>query len=68
MTTETSTIENCPICNRANHCCNSMDKNLGICWCSQESFPKEIFDLVPPEQLRKTCICKNCLDQFKSQL
>lgn len=59
--------ECCPICSRDNNCCHSMDKSLGECWCSKESFPKEIFDLVPVEQLRKTCICKKCLDRFKEE-
>ncbi|MBU8878519.1 cysteine-rich CWC family protein [Bacillus sp. FJAT-29790] len=56
--------EYCPLCGKSNYCCNSLDKSLGICWCSEENFPKEIFDLVPPDQLRKVCICKNCLEQF----
>ncbi|GIN85878.1 hypothetical protein J6TS2_22640 [Heyndrickxia sporothermodurans] len=57
--------EKCPLCGNGNNCCYSKDKSLGICWCSEEVFPNEIFDLVPPEQLRKTCICKSCLEQFK---
>ncbi|KAB7705649.1 hypothetical protein F9802_14075 [Bacillus aerolatus] len=68
MTKGIALVESCPICSKSNNCCNSIDKSLGICWCSQEFFPKEIFELVPPEQLRKTCICKDCLDRFKEAM
>jgi len=54
----------CPICKGNNNCCNSTEKSLGICWCNGEFFPKAIFDLVPYDQLRKSCICKKCLDEF----
>ncbi|MCZ2257378.1 cysteine-rich CWC family protein [Sporosarcina sp. G11-34] len=57
--------ETCPLCNQSNNCCNSKDKSLGICWCNEESFPREIFNQVPPDQLRKLCICKSCLEKFK---
>ncbi len=62
---DTAESYHCPICNEANNCCNSTDKSLGICWCSGEFFPKAIFELVPDDQLRKSCICKSCLDEFK---
>lgn len=55
----------CPICNGHNDCCYSAEKSKGICWCSGECFPQAIFDLVPADQLRKSCICKRCLDEFK---
>ncbi|AST94250.1 hypothetical protein BC6307_06495 [Sutcliffiella cohnii] len=44
---------------------NNCNKN-GDCWCGYEFFPKEIFDLIQEYQLGKSCICKDCLDQFKS--
>lgn len=58
---------NCPLCGKNNHCDHSNDQSLGGCWCNEEVFPKEIFDLVPPHSLRKTCLCKNCLEQFKKE-
>jgi hypothetical protein len=61
---DTAKSDHCPICNEDNNCCNSTDKSLGICWCNGEFFPKAIFELVPDEQLRKSCICKRCLDDF----
>lgn len=64
MSLQTNEIELCPLCRQNNNCCNSQDKSLGVCWCSEEAFPNEIFDLVPAEEIRKTCICKNCLKEF----
>ncbi|MFP3124509.1 MULTISPECIES: cysteine-rich CWC family protein [Bacillaceae] len=49
----------CPICSKSNNC------GSHSCWCSKEVFPSGIFDLVPANQLRKSCICKECLDRFK---
>lgn len=65
MTVKLHENKNCPLCGKNNNCCNSLDKSLGICWCNEKVFPAEIFEHVPPEQLRKTCICKNCLEQFE---
>ena len=55
----------CPICGKDNNCCYSLDKNLGVCWCTQEFFPDEIFSLVPLEERRKSCICKDCLHTYQ---
>ncbi|WP_231597612.1 cysteine-rich CWC family protein [Bacillus sp. SA1-12] len=49
----------CPFCNKNNNC------GYESCWCSKEFFPREIFDLLPEQQLRKSCICQACLDHFK---
>lgn len=57
----------CPICGKSNNCCNGIDKSKGICWCTQETFPHEIFDLVPDEDIRKKCICQECLHQFSNK-
>ncbi|MFV8828900.1 cysteine-rich CWC family protein [Alkalihalobacterium sp. APHAB7] len=59
-------VKKCPLCNQVNHCGNG--KSESACWCSKEAFPEEIFKLLPKEQLHKSCICKECLDQFKSTL
>lgn len=57
----------CPLCNQPNLCGeeNPSHKIDGRCWCADEIIPREIFKLVPEEQLRKTCICKKCLDKFR---
>ncbi|WP_082295064.1 cysteine-rich CWC family protein [Sporosarcina ureilytica] len=59
-------LENCPLCYRHNNCCNGKEKSLGDCWCTKTFFPSELFDLLPPEAVRKTCICESCLNRFKS--
>ncbi|MBS4172894.1 cysteine-rich CWC family protein [Bacillus sp. FJAT-49736] len=55
----------CPLCGNGNRCCNSKNSSSSTCWCTVEEFPNEIFELVPEEYLRKTCICKSCLEKFK---
>lgn len=67
MTLKIDFVENCPICGKNNNCCHGKEKSLGECWCTNEFFPEAIFNLVPPKQLRKTCICKNCLNEFKQK-
>ncbi|HJF34139.1 MAG TPA: cysteine-rich CWC family protein [Sporosarcina psychrophila] len=62
---DTAESYQCPICNENNNCCNSTNKSLAQCWCSGEFFPQAIFVLVPYDKLRKSCICKKCLDEFQ---
>nr|WP_090977053.1 cysteine-rich CWC family protein [Paenibacillus sp. CF384] len=50
----------CPICRKRNNC-----EGNHACWCSSEEFPEGIFELVPAEQLNKSCICMECLNKFK---
>lgn len=56
--------EYCPLCSKDNNCCNSEDKSFADCWCTKELFPNEIFELLPLAEIRKTCICKKCLEAF----
>ncbi|QQZ07733.1 cysteine-rich CWC family protein [Heyndrickxia vini] len=63
MTDILKETKRCPICGENNQCCYSEDAS-SICWCSEEVFPKEIFELVPVDLLKRTCICKNCLSAF----
>ncbi|MED3564439.1 cysteine-rich CWC family protein [Bacillus xiapuensis] len=56
----------CPICGEENKCMGGSGARGG-CWCDKEVFPNEIFALVPEESIRKHCICKNCLDQYKEE-
>ncbi|WHY85823.1 cysteine-rich CWC family protein [Neobacillus novalis] len=58
--------KNCPICGNENECMTGAGE-LNNCWCSNEEFPKGIFELVPVENRRKHCICKNCLNKFKEE-
>ncbi|WP_379968169.1 cysteine-rich CWC family protein [Ectobacillus sp. sgz5001026] len=57
----------CPICGKGNSCGNVQGKAHGSCWCSNESFPEDIFKLVPEEKIRKSCICQECLSAFKRE-
>jgi hypothetical protein len=56
----------CPICNKNNQCGNELGKST--CWCSAESFPEEIFTLLPEDKLHKACICKVCLEKIAKQI
>lgn len=52
----------CPICAKDNKC--EVTASEG-CWCTRETFPQAIFELVEDEKRGKVCICKECLDKFK---
>ena len=56
--------ELCPICHGPNHCCNNQDNSMGSCWCTEKTFPEGVFLLVPEEEIRRTCICQTCLDNY----
>ncbi|MCL6445149.1 MAG: cysteine-rich CWC family protein [Alicyclobacillus sp.] len=56
----------CPLCGNDNHCGNVAGKPHGTCWCDKEFFPKQIFEKVPPDEPQRSCICKDCLDKFKT--
>lgn len=56
------TTKNCPICNQDNKCGNLVGKPSGTCWCIREAFSKELFELIPSDQLGISCVCKDCLD------
>lgn len=53
----------CPICNKENKCGNEL--GTSTCWCSTESFPEGIYQLVPEELRNKACICKDCLEEYR---
>lgn len=58
-----SSNTHCPLCGKENNCCFGLDKTIGLCWCTNESFPEQIFERIPPEQRRKSCICQNCVQE-----
>ncbi|WP_081727548.1 cysteine-rich CWC family protein [Halalkalibacter wakoensis] len=58
MENEQNDTKKCPICKGNNEC------SLPSCWCLNESFPQEIFSLIPSDQRKKSCICKQCLTRF----
>lgn len=63
MTANRENAHICPLCGGDNQCGNV--RGAAQCWCSSETFPEGIFQLVPPDQLRKACICNCCLVAYK---
>lgn len=56
----------CPLCQLENNCGIHEQHKAKVCWCALQEFPKEIFELVPEEKMRKACICASCLEKFKA--
>lgn len=56
----------CPLCQLENNCGVQANNQSNGCWCALKEFPKEIFEVVPEEKMKKACICENCLEKFKS--
>lgn len=58
----------CPLCGEPNHCEIEKVKNTGQkCWCAAVSFSETLLARVPPELRRKSCICKACATETKSE-
>ncbi|GLX66479.1 cysteine-rich CWC family protein [Paenibacillus glycanilyticus] len=55
----------CPICKGNNQCGNLQGLPAGECWCSKETFPKAVFERIPPELSGKACVCQACLERLK---
>lgn len=51
----------CPLCKNLNQCGVNKEES---CWCVSKAVPKELIKQVPPEQIDKTCICANCIDEY----
>jgi hypothetical protein len=54
----------CPLCGDRNGCAYAAGKPHSECWCNHASFPEGVFERIPAEQRRKSCICQRCLDSF----
>lgn len=57
----------CPICGEENHCMMQGDAE-GECWCTKETFPEQIFQLVPPADRHKRCICERCVKKYALEM
>ncbi|MDQ0171067.1 cysteine-rich CWC family protein [Paenibacillus tundrae] len=57
----------CPLCGEANGCSYAAGAPHSECWCNQAVFPEGVFDRIPTEQRRKSCICQTCLVEFKAR-
>jgi 5-aminopentanamidase len=56
--------EACPLCSGSNACGLKTDP-AAKCWCFNEHFPQDLLERVPPEAVRRTCICAGCLKAFQ---
>ncbi|WP_221794825.1 cysteine-rich CWC family protein [Oceanobacter mangrovi] len=57
----------CPLCGQANSCVNLAEKDVSkSCWCNDPAltFPEALLAQIPPEQRRKACVCKACVQAF----
>ncbi len=55
----------CPFCKQDNNCQAHVPNNN--CWCNEIKVPLELRDLVPEELKMKSCICKDCIQLYKSE-
>lgn len=57
----------CPLCGNDNKCDVTAVINGGTCWCmaGEQRFPRELLELVAPDQRGQSCICQSCLNKFK---
>ena len=54
----------CPLCGGPNYCAMAANPAAEVCWCEGVEFPPELLAQIPENAVRKTCVCKNCLDQY----
>lgn len=55
----------CPVCGKDNGCAMLKGEDPKSCWCMTIQVPKELLNQVAPEERGKSCICKNCVMEFK---
>ena len=58
----------CPLCGESNQCAMASDPEATMCWCEGVVFPEELLDQIPEIAVRKTCVCKNCLDTYQESI
>lgn len=51
----------CPLCGKENGC---MVDHPAECWCMTVMVPPELLEMVPNIKKGKSCICKDCIEQF----
>jgi Cysteine-rich CWC len=59
MRNESAVNNKCPICGSNNEC--GAEKET--CWCFSIKIPPQVFEKIPPEFYKKSCVCKNCATQ-----
>ncbi len=60
--------DTCPLCGSANDCqlCTPAAYK-GQCWCVREDMSAEILARVPEKFRNRACICKPCVDKFRTE-
>ncbi len=56
----------CPLCGSPNLCAVAADPSASQCWCEGEQFPRALLAQVPEEAVGKACICRACLEHYRS--
>ena len=57
----TTNQKSCPFCKKTNDC---MIKSENPCWCKDAVVSAKLVDMVPVELMRKSCICRECIELF----
>jgi hypothetical protein len=57
----------CPLCGQDNQCSVAGGAASGSCWCMTASIPEGLLATIPPERRMKACICKDCLQAYRSR-
>lgn len=57
----------CPICGGENDCGAANTGEHDSCWCMTAKVPKKLLEKIPPQERGKACVCKNCVENFKSE-
>jgi hypothetical protein len=58
----------CPLCGQPNLCALAADPNASECWCDSEEFPPELLAKIPAKAVRKTCVCRECLTNYRESI
>jgi hypothetical protein len=58
----------CPLCGEPNKCALAADPNATECWCDSVEFPPELLARIPEDAVRKTCVCKRCLEEYQQSI
>jgi len=55
----------CPICNKPNQCAMVKGEDPYKCWCMTEKVPEGLLETVPDELRGQSCVCRECVLEFK---
>ena len=55
----------CPLCGRENNCSYAKGLFHEGCWCETTEVPMELRERIPEELRGKSCICKECVMEYK---